>query len=258
IRAGRHPVIETKVGRGKFIPNDIFFDEDECRTLLITGPNMAGKSTIMRQVALISILAQAGCFVPAERAQIPVVDAIFTRIGSSDDLARGQSTFMVEMSEVAKVLEKATSKSLLLIDEIGRGTSTYDGLALAWSLLEHIHTHVKAKTLFATHFHELTALESNYPSLRNANVLVKKLDHEIIFLHQLKFGSCNRSYGIEVARLAGLPSTVLGRAAQLLKSLEESSTLPEKNGSEVLESLGDFFQKKHPSKLPESRSLIES
>lgn len=220
IREGRHPVVETKVERGKFIPNDIVFDEEACRTLLITGPNMAGKSTIMRQVALISIMAQAGCFVPAREANIPVIDAVFTRVGSSDDLARGQSTFMVEMSEVARILEKASSRSLLLIDEIGRGTSTYDGLALAWALLEHIHTHVKAKTLFATHFHELTALEKNYPSLRNANVLVKKLDQEIIFLHRLEFGSCNRSYGIEVARLAGLPVSVLGKAAQLLHSLE--------------------------------------
>ena len=250
IKEGRHPVVETKVERGKFIPNDIFFNEDTCRTLLITGPNMAGKSTIMRQVALISIMAQAGCFVPASRAQLPVLDALFTRVGSSDDLARGQSTFMVEMSEVARILEKATSKSLLIIDEIGRGTSTYDGLSLAWALLENIHTHLRAKTLFATHFHELTALEKNHPSLRNANVLVKKLEQEVIFLHQLEFGCCNRSYGIEVARLAGLPAPVLERAAELLESLEN-----EKRGVKSSQSI---LGKKQNSKSPESRSLIES
>lgn len=223
IEQGRHPVIETKVEFGKFIPNSIHFDEKDCQTLLITGPNMAGKSTIMRQVALISIMAQAGCFVPAEKAQLPLVDAIFTRVGSSDDLSRGQSTFMVEMSEVARVLDKASPKSLLVIDEVGRGTSTYDGLSLAWALLEYIHTHVKAKTLFATHFHELTKLEKSYPTLKNANVLVKKQDDGIIFLHQLAFGSCNRSYGIEVARLAGIPGSVLSRAAQLLTTFESGA-----------------------------------
>jgi DNA mismatch repair protein MutS len=250
IKAGRHPVVETKVERGKFIPNDIVFNEDTCRTLLITGPNMAGKSTIMRQVALISIMAQAGCFVPASRAQLPILDAIFTRVGSSDDLARGQSTFMVEMSEVARILERATSKSLLVVDEIGRGTSTYDGLSLAWALLENIHTHLRAKTLFATHFHELTALEKNHPSLRNANVLVKKLEQEVIFLHQLEFGCCNRSYGIEVARLAGLPAPILERAAELLESLE--------NEKRSVKSFKSIFGKKHISKSPESGSLIES
>lgn len=223
IKAGRHPVIEMTVGAGKFIPNDIEFNENNCRTLLITGPNMAGKSTMMRQVALTLIMAQVGCFVPAAHAELPLVDAIFTRVGSSDDLARGQSTFMVEMSEVARILEKASSKSLLVIDEVGRGTSTYDGLSLAWSLLEHIHLKLKAKTLFATHFHELTTLEKAHPSLRNANVLVKKEGDEITFLHQLVFGSCNRSYGIEVAKLAGLPDPILIRATQLLNQLESEA-----------------------------------
>ena len=225
IEQGRHPVIETKVAAGKFVPNSILFDEKICRTLLITGPNMAGKSTIMRQVALISIMAQAGCFVPAEKAHLPLIDAIFTRVGSSDDLSRGQSTFMVEMSEVARVLEKASEKSLLVIDEVGRGTSTYDGLSLAWALLEYIHTQLKAKTLFATHFHELTELEKSHATLRNANVLVKKQADGIIFLHQLAGGSCNKSYGIEVARLAGIPRAVLSRAAELLTSFESGANL---------------------------------
>jgi len=222
IEQGRHPVIETKVESGKFVPNSIELDEKNCQTLLITGPNMAGKSTIMRQVALIAIMAQAGCFVPAEAAHLPLIDAIFTRVGSSDDLSRGQSTFMVEMSEVARILERATTKSLLVIDEVGRGTSTFDGLSLAWALLEYIHTQVKAKTLFATHFHELTELEESYPSLKNANVLVRKQESGIIFLHQLAFGICNKSYGIEVARLAGIPGPVLNRASKLLTSFESN------------------------------------
>ena len=191
--------------------------------MIITGPNMAGKSTIMRQVALIVIMAQAGSFVPACSATIPSIDAVFTRIGSSDDLSHGRSTFMVEMTEAARILKSATPQSLILIDEIGRGTSTYDGLSLAWSLLEHIHNSVRAKTLFATHFHEITALEKHLPLLKNANVLVDRWNDEIVFLHKLGPGICNRSYGVEVARLAGLPAEVLARAKEILGHLESHS-----------------------------------
>ena len=220
---GKHPVIENLLPAGTFVPNSIFFSEEDCRTLIITGPNMAGKSTIMRQVALIVLLAHMGSFVPAKSAEIPLVDAIYTRIGSSDDLSSGRSTFMVEMTETARILEMATSRSLILIDEIGRGTSTYDGLSLAWSLVEHFHTEVKAKTLFATHFHEVTALEKSYPQLKNANVRVEKFKNEIIFLHQLSPGICNQSYGIEVAKLAQLPPKVLSRAKEILGVLERQS-----------------------------------
>lgn len=235
IQQGRHPVVETKLNPGSFVPNSIVFDSESCRTLLITGPNMAGKSTIMRQVALMVIMAQAGCFVPAAQAFLPIVDSIFTRIGSSDDLSRGQSTFMVEMTEVAKILSQATPRSLLVIDEIGRGTSTYDGLSLAWAILEHIHKELGAKTLFATHFHELTSLENRNSALKNANVLVKKENKQIIFLHQLELGSCNKSYGIEVARLAGLPPQVLDQADEILGELEVSGNEKNHLRSKVLE-----------------------
>lgn len=220
---GKHPVIETLLPAGTFVPNSVFFSEEDCRTLIITGPNMAGKSTIMRQVALIVLLAQAGSFVPAKSADIPLVDAIYTRIGSSDDLTSGRSTFMVEMTETARILEMASERSLILIDEIGRGTSTYDGLSLAWSLVEHFHTQVRAKTLFATHFHEVTALEKSYPQLKNANVRVEKFKNEIIFLYQLSPGICSQSYGIEVAKLANLPPKVLSRAKEILQVLESQS-----------------------------------
>ncbi len=220
---GKHPVIESLVPAGTFVPNSIFFSEEDCRTLVITGPNMAGKSTIMRQVALIVLLAHLGSYVPAKTADVPLCDAIFTRIGSSDDLASGRSTFMVEMTETARILRTASPRSLIIIDEIGRGTSTYDGLSLAWSLVEHFHTEVKAKILFATHFHEITALEKLYPQLKNANVRVEKFKNEIIFLHQLSPGICNQSYGIEVAKLADLPSKVLARAKEILSTLEKQA-----------------------------------
>lgn len=223
---GKHPVIESLLPAGTFVPNSIFFSEEDCRTLIITGPNMAGKSTIMRQVALIVLLAHLGSYVPAKAADIPIVDAIYTRIGSSDDLASGRSTFMVEMTETARILQMASPRSLIIIDEIGRGTSTYDGLSLAWSLVEHFHREIKAKTLFATHFHEITALEKLYPQLKNANVRVEKFKNEIIFLHQLSPGICNQSYGIEVAKLANLPLKVLSRAKEILSVLEK----PAQNG----------------------------
>lgn len=234
IEEGRHPVVEAMLAVGSFVPNSVSLGPESARTLLITGPNMGGKSTIMRQVALICILAQAGCFVPAQRANLPVLDAVFTRIGSSDDLARGRSTFMVEMTEVARILQTATPQSLVLIDEIGRGTSTYDGLSLAWSLLEYLHTKVQAKTLFATHFHEMTSLESSLPGLKNANVLVQKWKEDVVFLYKLAPGVCNRSYGIEVAKLAGVPSEVLSRARSIQGILEAQSQRTNRNRHSAL------------------------
>ncbi len=250
---GKHPVIESLLPAGTFVPNSVFFSEEDCRTLIITGPNMAGKSTIMRQVALIVLMAHIGCFVPAKSADIPRVDAIFTRIGSSDDLSSGRSTFMVEMTETARILEMASPRSLILIDEIGRGTSTYDGLSLAWSLVEHFHTEVKAKTLFATHFHEITALEKAHPQLKNANVRVEKFKNEIIFLYQLSPGICNQSYGIEVAKLANLPSKVLTRAKEILHVLETQSQQGKRNRSNALNldrDQWDLFNGSESLKMP--------
>lgn len=221
IKNGRHPVIEKTVKDGLFVPNDCKLDRDENILLLITGPNMSGKSTYMRQLALIVLMAQTGCFVPAEKASIGVCDRIFTRIGASDNLAMGQSTFFVEMSELSYILHNMTGKSLLLLDEIGRGTSTYDGLSLAWALAEHIlKSDLKARTLFATHYHEMTELEGNLPGFRNLNVEVKEEDGKIIFLHSIAAGPSSRSYGIHVAQLAGVPESLLERAEEKLAQLE--------------------------------------
>ncbi|MBM4317425.1 MAG: DNA mismatch repair protein MutS [Deltaproteobacteria bacterium] len=255
---GKHPVIESLLPAGTFVPNSIFFSEEDCRTLIITGPNMAGKSTIMRQVALIVLLAHIGCFVPAKAADIPLVDAIYTRIGSSDDLSRGRSTFMVEMTETTRILEMATSRSLILIDEIGRGTSTYDGLSLAWSLVEHFHTEVRAKTLFATHFHEVTSLEKSYSQLKNANVRVEKFKNEIIFLYQLSPGICSQSYGIEVAKLASLPSKVLIRAKEILTVLETQSQQGNRARINALITIQDHLTHHEETRSPKSLTCIEN
>lgn len=253
IQEGRHPVVESLLPPGKYVPNSIRLCPNESRTLIITGPNMGGKSTIMRQVALICVLAQAGCFVPAASADLPWLDAIFTRIGASDDLAKGRSTFMVEMTEVARILNAATPQSLILIDEIGRGTSTYDGLSLAWSLLEYLHQKVRAKTLFATHFHEITALETALPGLKNTNVLVEKWKEDVVFLYKLAPGICNRSYGIEVARLAGLPSEVLLRAKDIQGLLETQSQRGGKSRHAALaqhtNQMGFFDEQESPETL---------
>ena len=218
IKESRHPVVE-KVISGVFVPNDIIMDKST-NILLITGPNMAGKSTYMRQMALISIMAQIGCFVPAKEAKIPVFDAIFTRIGASDDLVSGESTFMVEMTEAGNAIENATEKSLILFDELGRGTATFDGMALAQAIIEYIHNHIKAKTFFSTHYHELTDLEDTLSGLRNIHVSAYEEDGEITFLHKLEEGSVDKSYGIHVARLAHLPDTLIKRADQILKVYE--------------------------------------
>jgi DNA mismatch repair protein MutS len=224
ILAGRHPVIErlAEQDAGRFIPNDLYLNDSTDLIAIITGPNMGGKSTYLRQAALIAILAQTGSFVPAESASLPVIDRIFTRIGASDNLARGRSTFMVEMTETAVILNTATARSFIVLDEIGRGTATYDGLALAWSVVEHIHTRCRAKTLFATHYHELTELAEQLTGVRNLMVSVKEAGDHIIFLRKVEPGKADRSYGIEVARLAGLPLAVIERAREVLKLHERT------------------------------------
>jgi DNA mismatch repair protein MutS len=228
IREGRHPVLEQRLVEERFVPNDTGFN-NELQITLITGPNMAGKSTYIRQVALLTLLAHTGSFVPAAEARIDLVDRIFTRIGASDDLARGQSTFMVEMTETANILNNATPRSLIILDEIGRGTSTFDGLSLAWSIVEHLHNQVGAKTLFATHYHELTELSGRLPRLKNFNVAVREWHDSIVFLRKIVEGGTDKSYGIQVARLAGVPKEVLERAKQILGNLEESELTPEGN-----------------------------
>ena len=223
IRDGRHPVVEQMPNAERFVPNDTTLNCIDHQLIIITGPNMAGKSTYIRQVALITILAHIGSFVPASEAKIGLVDRVFTRVGASDDLARGRSTFMVEMQETANILNNATPKSLIVLDEIGRGTSTFDGISIAWSVAEYLCTNpdVRAKTLFATHYHELTDLSLTLPGVQNANVLVKERGDQITFLRKIVPGSADKSYGIHVARLAGLPMTVLDRANEILRNLEE-------------------------------------
>ncbi|EGJ51339.1 DNA mismatch repair protein MutS [Desulfocurvibacter africanus] len=225
IRGGRHPVVEQVQGRGNFIPNDLRLDEF-CRLMLITGPNMAGKSTILRQSAIICIMAQMGSYVPASEADIGLVDRVFSRVGASDNLAQGQSTFMVEMMETARILRQATMRSLVILDEIGRGTSTFDGLALAWAVVEEFARRGKGaiRTLFATHYHELTALEGRIPGVRNYTVAIKEWKGDIIFLRRLVPGPSDRSYGIEVARLAGVPDSVVRRAREILSELERAKS----------------------------------
>jgi DNA mismatch repair protein MutS len=224
IEDGRHPVVEQMAERGKFVPNDTLCDPDAEQLLILTGPNMAGKSTVMRQVALITVLAQMGSFVPARRAEIGVVDRVCTRVGASDNLSRGESTFMVEMRETSQILGRATRRSLIILDEIGRGTSTYDGVSIAWAVAEFLHDTVGCKTLFATHYHELAALAEARPRVRNFSIAVRHWQGEIVFLHKLIPGGANRSYGIEVARLAGLPKSVVERARQILADLESVSS----------------------------------
>jgi DNA mismatch repair protein MutS len=225
IREGRHPVVENAVGRGAFVPNDCKIDAQSEQIILLTGPNMAGKSTYMRQNALIVILAQMGGFVPAAEAQIGIVDRIFTRIGAADALARGESTFMVEMKETANILHHATRRSLILLDEVGRGTSTFDGISIAWAVAESLHEcRERPRTLFATHYHELTELAISHERIKNFNFAVKEWRGEIIFLRNLVAGAASHSYGIHVARLAGMPAPVIERAKLILAQLENSQT----------------------------------
>ncbi len=224
IKAGRHPVVEDAMGASNYIPGDLNMDKDR-RILLITGPNMAGKSTVLRQVAIFTIMAQIGSFVPARRARLGLADRVFSRVGASDNLAQGHSTFMVEMTETARILRQATKRSLVILDEIGRGTSTYDGLSLAWAIVEELSTRARGgiRTLFATHYHELTSLEGKIEGLRNLNIAVKEWKGDIVFLRRLVPGPAGRSYGIEVAKLAGVPKSVVDRAREILANLEEKS-----------------------------------
>lgn len=224
IRAGRHPVVERMIDSDLFIANDTYLDNRKYCVSVITGPNMAGKSTYMRQSALIVLMAQIGCFVPADRADIGIVDRIFTRVGASDDLASGQSTFMVEMNEVANILRNATADSLLILDEIGRGTSTFDGLSIAWAVIEHISNKklLGAKTLFATHYHELTELEGKMSNVNNYCIAVKEKGDDIIFLRKIVKGGADRSYGIQVAKLAGVPDMVIDRAKEIAGQLSDN------------------------------------
>jgi DNA mismatch repair protein MutS len=250
IVGGRHPVVERMMPRDKFIPNDVSLTDD-ARMIILTGPNMAGKSTILRQIGLIVLMAQIGSFVPASRARIGIVDRVFTRVGASDNLVRGQSTFMVEMSETSAILHTATRRSLVLLDEIGRGTSTYDGVSIAWAVSEHLHDAIGCKTVFATHYHELTQLAEERAAVRNYTVAVREVGDEVLFLHTLVAGGADRSYGIEVGRLAGLPRDVVSRARVLLKLLEaehhvvQPGVVP-RDAEGVVEQLALFASLPHP------------
>jgi len=225
IRGGRHPIVEARLEQGAFVPNDTSLSNDDAQLIILTGPNMSGKSTYLRQVALIVLLAQTGSFVPAESARIGLVDRIFTRVGAQEDLASGQSTFMVEMIETSNILHHATPRSLLVLDEIGRGTSTYDGVSIAWAIAEYIHNHpsLGAKTIFATHYHELVQLAEHLPRVRNYNVVVDEDSGKVRLLHRIAPGGADKSYGIHVAKLAGLPRAVVNRAEGVLERLEASA-----------------------------------
>jgi DNA mismatch repair protein MutS len=254
IQEGRHPVLDASLPQGTFVPNDIFVGMEHGRVMLITGPNMAGKSTYIRQVALLTILAQMGSFVPAKSATIGIADKIFARVGASDELARGQSTFMVEMLETARILNTATHRSLIILDEIGRGTSTYDGLSLAWAIVEHLHDQIGARTYFATHYHELVDLEQSLVGVKNLNVAVKEWNEDVVFLHRIVRGGADKSYGIHVARLAGIPTQVNDRAKDILTQLEidhinkygqsKITPPPKKSGSPIQLTLFDWGE--HP------------
>ncbi|MCM8783891.1 MAG: DNA mismatch repair protein MutS [Candidatus Omnitrophica bacterium] len=262
IEEGRHPVIEINLGTNKFVPNDTLLDSEDNRFLIITGPNMAGKSTYIRQVALIVLLAQIGFFVPAKKAKIGVVDRIFTRIGAHDVLAKGLSTFMLEMIETANILNNATDRSLVILDEVGRGTSTLDGLSIAWAICEFIHNYLKARTLFATHYHELTELSLTLKGVKNYNISVKEWEDEVIFLYKLVEGGCDKSFGIHVARLAGVPQEVIRRAKEILSNLEINSlgkdSLPKLAKSEIeklKEKQLDLFGNLSPSLIDELKQI---
>ena len=242
ITAGRHPVIEQLLREVPYTPNDVRVDRD-ARILIITGPNMSGKSSYLRQVALTALMAQIGSYVPAQSASVCLVDRIFTRIGAQDELTAGQSTFMVEMVETANILHHCTPHSLVLLDEIGRGTSTYDGLAIAWSVIEFLHNHPdrRAVTLFATHYHELIQLAEKLPHVRNYNVAVSEESGQVVFLHKLIPGGADRSYGIHVAQLAGLPPAVVHRAQDILKQLEDGTLRVQANDFKPVEQLPMFI-----------------
>jgi DNA mismatch repair protein MutS len=255
IQAGRHPVLDQTLPPGTFVPNDVSLGGDNGMLWLITGPNMSGKSTFIRQIALLTLLAHAGSFVPARTAKIGLTDRIFTRVGASDELSRGQSTFMVEMTEAANILNNATGRSLVILDEIGRGTSTYDGVSLAWAITEHLHDAIGCRALFATHYHELAQLSESLRNLRNYNVLVQESDQEVVFLHRIAAGSAERSYGIHVAKLAGVPATVLRRAESVLAELEARHRLPDASG-EARAQPTSIIERRRPRKRAEGPGLF--
>jgi DNA mismatch repair protein MutS len=241
---GRHPVVEKIIEKGSYVPNDVTIDRNTNQILLITGPNMAGKSTYLRQIALISIMAQIGSFVPVKEARIGLVDKIFTRIGASDDISRGVSTFLAEMMETANILNNISERSLVILDEVGRGTSTYDGLALAWAVVEYLQANKKPRTLFATHFHELTRIEDFLSGVKNLNFLVKEWGDEIIFLRKISPGPSDQSYGIQVARLAGLPQSVISRAKDVLRDFEEGEVFSMRKMKKTKLTQQDLFMDK--------------
>ena len=224
----------------RYVPNDVYLDTEKQQVMMITGPNMAGKSALLRQTALIVLLSQVGCFVPAERARIGLVDKIFTRVGASDNLALGESTFMVEMTEAADILNNVSSRSLVLFDELGRGTSTYDGISIAWAIVEYLHEHQssRARTLFATHYHELNEMEKLFPRIKNFNVAVKELDGKVIFLRKLVAGGSEHSFGIHVAEIAGMPRTIVKRSEEVLKQLEADNAEVESAGRPKVQNIG--------------------
>ena len=238
IKQGRHPVIERNMPVGEnYIPNDLYLDSEKQQIIIITGPNMAGKSALLRQTALITLLAQIGCFVPADSARIGVVDKIFTRVGASDNISAGESTFMVEMTEASNILNNLSEHSLVLFDELGRGTSTYDGMSIAWAIVEYIHEYAKgrARTLFATHYHELNEMENSFSRIKNFNVSVREIDGKVIFLRKLMPGGSEHSFGIHVAKLAGMPKSIVNRSEQILKKLEASNNRGELKGAPTVE-----------------------
>jgi DNA mismatch repair protein MutS len=254
IKNGRHAVIEAVLPAGSFVANDVSLDSDKKRIIILTGPNMSGKSTYLRQIGLITIMAQMGSYVPADAAEIGLVDRVFTRVGALDNLARGQSTFLVEMIEAANILNNATRQSLVLLDEVGRGTSTFDGLSVAWSVAEYINDETLARTVFATHYHELTGMAEIYERIHNYQVAVKKWEDRVVFLHQIIEGGCDDSYGIEVARLAGIPRKCIVRARQILKLLESGKFVKSELGrglykEKVQTTLFDVKQSKVESRL---------
>jgi DNA mismatch repair protein MutS len=224
VTEGRHPVIEKQLPAGEsYVPNDMFLDTEDQQIIILTGPNMSGKSALLRQTALIVLMAQTGCFIPAKAARIGMVDKIFTRVGASDNISLGESTFMVEMNETASILNNLSDRSLVLLDEIGRGTSTYDGISIAWAMVEYLHENkLRAKTLFATHYHELNEMENSFSRVKNYSVSIKELNNKVIFLRKLKRGGSEHSFGIHVARMAGMPRSVVNRADEILKELEQS------------------------------------
>jgi DNA mismatch repair protein MutS len=257
IKNGRHPVIEKQLGVGQeYVANDVYLDNDTQQIMMITGPNMSGKSALLRQTALISIMAQMGSFVPADSAKLGLVDKVFTRVGASDNISSGESTFMVEMNETSSILNNLSNRSLILLDEIGRGTSTYDGISIAWAIAEYIHEHpkLKGKTLFATHYHELNEMTNRFDRIKNFNVSVKESGKKILFLRKLVEGGSEHSFGIHVAKLAGMPTQVLDRASSMLVQLESSHELsgnkPSKKGSKKSSAIDDmqlsFFQLNDP------------